>query len=265
MEAPAAFTGAGEYERSFTPRDYLSEYYRLSDRQGWPNTFLMQNLRSLAKVFALEGLGGDSLLDVGCGPTIYQLLSACERFQEIVAMDYTPQNRQELESWLRNEPGAFDWRPVVQYVCELEGDREQWAEKEAKLRGKVKRVLKCDVTKANPAAPVSLPPADCVLSAYCLEAACPDLPAFHRALRGIAGLVRPGGHLVLLTSLSTTYYGVGEQVFSCLRLDEAAVLEAVEGAGFEVRFTELQPYPAGIGRSDMQATLILVARRRGTA
>lgn len=143
--------------------------------------------------------------------------------------------------------------------------REQWAEKEAKLRGKVKRVLKCDVTKANPAAPVSLPPADCVLSAYCLEAACPDLPAFHRALRGIAGLVRPGGHLVLLTSLSTTYYGVGEQVFSCLRLDEAAVLEAVEGAGFEVRFTELQPYPAGIGRSDMQATLILAARRRGTA
>lgn len=72
---------------------------------------------------APEGLGGDTLLDVGCGPTIYQLLSACERFQEIVAMDYTPQNRQELESWLRNEPGAFDWRPVVQYVCELEGDR----------------------------------------------------------------------------------------------------------------------------------------------
>lgn len=70
-----------------------------------------------------EGLGGDTLLDVGCGPTIYQLLSACERFQEIVAMDYTPQNRRELESWLRNEPGAFDWRPVVQYVCELEGDR----------------------------------------------------------------------------------------------------------------------------------------------
>lgn len=80
----------------------------------------------LTGVFPLpapEGLGGDTLLDVGCGPTIYQLLSACERFQEIVAMDYTPQNRQELESWLRNEPGAFDWRPVVQYVCELEGDR----------------------------------------------------------------------------------------------------------------------------------------------
>ncbi|XP_065711564.1 nicotinamide N-methyltransferase [Patagioenas fasciata] len=265
MEAPATFTGTGEYERSFNPRDYLSEYYRLSDGQGRPNAFLMQNLRSLAKVFALEGLGGDTLLDVGCGPTIYQLLSACERFQEIVAMDYTPQNRRELESWLRNEPGAFDWRPVVQYVCELEGDRGKWAEKEEKLRGKVKRVLKCNVTKANPAAPVSLPPADCVLSTYCLEAACPDLPAFRCALRSIGGLARPGGHLVLLTSLGTTYYGIGEQVFSCLRLEEAAVLEAVEGAGFEVRFTQLQPYPAGIGRTDMQATLVLAARRRGTA
>ncbi|NWW99039.1 NNMT methyltransferase, partial [Caloenas nicobarica] len=221
-----------EYERSFAPRDYLREYYMLSDGQGRPNTFLTQNLRCLAKVFALEGLGGDTLLDVGCGPTIYQLLSACERFQEIVAMDYTPQNRRELESWLRNEPGAFDWRPVVQYVCELEGDREKWAEKEEKLRRKVKQVLKCNVTKANPAEPVSLPPADCVLSAYCLEAACPDLPTFRRALCNIAGLARPGGHLVLLTSLGTTYYGFGEQVFSSLRLEKAAVLEAVEGAGF---------------------------------
>ena len=72
---------------------------------------------------ALEGLRGDTLIDVGCGPTIYQLLSACERFREIIALDYTDQNRRELEKWLKNEAGAFDWSPVVKYVCELEGDR----------------------------------------------------------------------------------------------------------------------------------------------
>ncbi|XDA84142.1 hypothetical protein R6Z07F_013962 [Ovis aries] len=27
-------------------------------------------------------------------------------------------------------PGAFDWSPVVKYVCELEGNRNKWAEKE---------------------------------------------------------------------------------------------------------------------------------------
>lgn len=69
------------------------------------------------------GVKGDSLIDIGSGPTIYQLLSACESFKEIIASDYTDRNHWELEKWLKNEPGAFDWTPVVEYVCELEGNR----------------------------------------------------------------------------------------------------------------------------------------------
>lgn len=69
------------------------------------------------------GVGGDVLIDIGSGPTIYQLLSACEVFREIIATDYTPQNLQELQKWLKKEPGAYDWSSVVQHVCELEGDR----------------------------------------------------------------------------------------------------------------------------------------------
>lgn len=69
------------------------------------------------------GVGGDVLIDIGSGPTIYQLLSACEVFREIIATDYTPQNLQELQKWLKKEPGAYDWSSIVQHVCELEGDR----------------------------------------------------------------------------------------------------------------------------------------------
>lgn len=69
------------------------------------------------------GVGGNVLIDIGSGPTIYQLLSACEVFREIIATDYTPQNLQELQKWLKKEPGAHDWSPIVQHVCELEGDR----------------------------------------------------------------------------------------------------------------------------------------------
>ncbi|XP_075377143.1 nicotinamide N-methyltransferase [Mycteria americana] len=264
MDAPAVFTDAEVYQRSFDPQAYLKEFYCLSDSQGRPNTFLMQNLRSLYKMFSLDGLRGDTLVDVGCGPTIYQLLSACEHFQEIIALDYTDQNRRELEKWLRNEAGAFDWRPVVEYVCELEGDREKWAEKEEKLRKKVRRVLKCDVTKANPTDPVSLPPADCIVSTLCLEAACKDLAAFLGALRNIGALVKPGGHLVMLTVLRETYYAFNKQVFSCLRLERNTVEEAVESAGFDVKFSEVEPYLPGDGSADCEAILSLVARRRAS-
>ncbi|KAM6043167.1 nicotinamide N-methyltransferase [Chlamydotis macqueenii] len=267
MEAPAVFTEAEAYQRRFNPQEYLREYYNMCDSQGQANTFLMENLKILWKMFSLDEVKGDVLIDVGCGPTIYQILSACERFQRIFSLDYTDENRRELEKWLKNEAGAFDWSPVVKYVCELEGDREKWAEKQEKVRKKVKQVLKCDVTKANLATPVSLPPADCVVTTLCLEGACKDLPTFRSALQNVGGLLKPGGHLVMMTVLRETYYGFGEEVFSCLRLEEKDVEEAVEGAGFEVKFSKVQPYLAEDVRTDCEAVLSLVARKRasGTA
>ncbi|NXC77572.1 NNMT methyltransferase, partial [Anhinga anhinga] len=258
--APAVFTEGEAYQQSFDPQAYLKEFYTFSDSQGLTNTFLTQNLKTLLKMFSLAGLKGNTLIDVGCGPTIYQVLSACERFKEIIALDYAEQNLRELERWLKNEEGAFDWKPVVKYVCELEGDREKWAEKEEKLRKKLKRVLKCDVTKANPTDPVSLPPADCVLSTLCLEAACKDLATFRSALRNIGALVKPGGHLVMVTVLQETYYAFNQQVFSCLYLEKNEVEEAVEAAGFDVVFSEVQPCPTGDIRTDCKGVLSLVAR-----
>ncbi|NWI39073.1 NNMT methyltransferase, partial [Picathartes gymnocephalus] len=259
--APAVFTEAEFYQQNFDPQEYLKEYYSVNSSQEGKNAFTMQNLRSLHKMFSLDGLRGKTLIDVGCGPTIYQLLSACEHFQEIIALDYTDQNRRELEKWLKNEAGAFDWEPVVKYVCELEGDREKWAEKQEKLRKKVKQVLKCDVTKANPTGPVSLPPADCIVSTLCLEAACKDLATFRSALRNISTLLKPGGHLVMLTVLGETYYIFNKKVFSCLCLQKHEVEEAVVAAGFEVMSSEAQPYTVPDDRTDVSAVLSLVARR----
>lgn len=64
---------------------------------------------------------GRTLIDVGSGPTIYQLLSACDHFEEIVATDYLAVNREELGRWVRGEPGTFDWSPFIQHVCKIEG------------------------------------------------------------------------------------------------------------------------------------------------
>ncbi|NXU42256.1 NNMT methyltransferase, partial [Drymodes brunneopygia] len=261
MEAPAIFTEGDFYQQHFDPQAYMNEYYNLTDSRKWAAGFTKQNLRTLHKIFSLDGLRGDTLIDVGCGPTIYQLLSACEHFQEIISLDYTDQNRRELEKWLKNEAGAFDWEPVVKYVCELEGDREKWAEKQEKVRKKVKQVLKCDVTKANPTSPVTLPPADCIVTTLCLEGACKDLATFRSALRNISTLLKPGGHLVMLTVLGETYYVFGKQIYSSLCLQKHEVEEAVVAAGFEVRLSEAQPYEADDDTTDIKGILGLVARK----
>lgn len=60
------------------------------------------------------------------------------------------------------------------------------------MRQVVKQVLKCDVTQSQPLGAVPLPLADCLLSTLCLDAACPDLPAFCTALKNLSSLLKPG-------------------------------------------------------------------------
>uniref|UniRef100_A0A670JTU3 Nicotinamide N-methyltransferase-like n=1 Tax=Podarcis muralis TaxID=64176 RepID=A0A670JTU3_PODMU len=256
-----AFTEKDFYAGHFNPKDYLDTYYTFSSAKEHENGFLIFYLKNLHQAFILDDIKGDTLIDIGSGPTIYQFLSACESFQEIVATDYCEQNWEEMQRWLRKEPGAFDWSPVVKYVCELEGNREKWEEKEEKVRRAIKQILKCDVTQPSPLGPVSLPPADCLLSSLCLESACKDLPTFRSALKNISSLVKPGGHLVLCSILEETYYKVGQQPFSCLYLERASVEEALKGAGFAVKWLNETKINLPLSVTDAKAVCVAVAQK----
>ncbi|XP_062995668.1 nicotinamide N-methyltransferase-like [Elgaria multicarinata webbii] len=232
------FTEKDFYAEHFAPKDYLETYYSFHPEKKEESALLTFCLKNLHKAFTLDGIGGDTLIDIGSGPTIYQFLSACESFREIVATDYTDQNREEMQRWLRKDPEAFDWSPVVKYVCELEGDREKWVDKEEKVRRAIRQVLKCDVTHPSPLGLLALPPADCLLSSLCLEGACKDLPTYRSALKNISSLVKPKGHLVLYAILEDTYYIVGQQRFSSLYLERASVEVAVKEAGFAIEWIQ---------------------------
>ncbi|XP_074832833.1 nicotinamide N-methyltransferase-like [Carettochelys insculpta] len=255
------FTGGDVYQAEFDPKAFL-EYFKLGE-DTWRDDFLIFILKQYCKTFASGELQGDTLIDIGSGPNIHQLLSACESFQEIIASDYTDRNRQELEQWLKNEPGAFDWTPVVKYVCELEGDRQKKAEKEAKLRQAIKRVLKCDVHKSNPMDPLTLPPADCLISSLCLEAACQDQNTYRMALKNISSLLKPGGHLVLSGDLGCSFFMVGPKRFSCLVLKEEFLREALNETGFSIQEFEVLCRDENIidDSSDFSGMYFILARK----
>ncbi|XP_059570148.1 nicotinamide N-methyltransferase-like [Alligator mississippiensis] len=141
--------------------------------------------------------------------------------------------------------------------------REKWAEKEEKLRKKVKQVLKCDVRKPSPLAPGTLPAAKCLLPTLCLEAACKDLGTFRAALKNSSSLLKPGGSLVMVTVLKETCYVVDQRSFSCLDLDQESVEEAIKDAVFDIRsIKEIQEHSPNTF-ADFGALLHVVARKRG--
>ncbi|XP_046525034.1 indolethylamine N-methyltransferase isoform X2 [Equus quagga] len=208
------------------------------------------------------GLQGDTLIDIDSGPTIYQVLAACESFKDITLSDFTDRNREELEKWLKKEPGAYDWTPAVRFACELEGNSDRWREKEEKLRAVVKRVLKCDANLGNPLAPVVLPLADCVLTLLAMECACCSLDAYRAALRNLASLLKPGGHLVTIVTLRLKSYMVGKRQFSCVPLEKEEVEQAVLDAGFDIEQLLHSPRSYTVSLAANTGLCFIVARKR---
>nr|XP_033774591.1 indolethylamine N-methyltransferase-like [Geotrypetes seraphini] len=227
------FTSLETYEKFFDTNIYLETYFTESGL-CYTNGYMQFIMENMFKTFTSGGVRGDILLDIGFAPIIYQLLSACDSFKEIIKADFLEESRQELQSWLKNKPGAFDWTAVVKLACELEGGRKKWTEKEAKLRGKVKRVLKCNITQSNPLDPLVLPAVDCLITCLCLEAVCKDKHTFCCALKNISSLLKPGGYLIMGGVLGETGYMVGERKFSCLLLDKEFLGQAIPESGYKL-------------------------------
>ncbi|XP_069804623.1 nicotinamide N-methyltransferase-like [Dendropsophus ebraccatus] len=227
------FTSQQTYIDEFNPKDYLQTYYVPGGGLlvGEWTDFVLQNLHD---TFTKGEVRGETLLDFGAGPTIYHLLSACEVFDKIITSDFLEQNRAEFQKWLKKDPDAFDWTHIIKFVCDLEGNRETCEEKAEKLRSKVTEVLKCDALKKNPYDPVVVPPADCLLSCLCLEAPCKDIKSYCNVLKNFQDLIKPGGHLLILSAMNCTFYYVGQKYFSSMTTRKEELEMAFKEAGYQI-------------------------------
>ncbi|KAM4702983.1 indolethylamine N-methyltransferase-like [Rhinophrynus dorsalis] len=237
----SSFTGTQVYQDSFDPQIYLDTYYGAVNGVFIKDGYLNFILRKLHKAFTTGGVKGNSLIDIGPGPAIYQELSACEAFKEITAADFTDRNREYLEKWRRREPGLFDWTPALKFVCDLEGKSGKLAEKEEKLRSTIKRVVKCDVTKSNPLDPLVLPKADCVLTVGCLECACKDEESYRNVIRNLSSLLKVGGHLIIGSVLGSTIFRLGTKLFTLINLSEEFLKKVITETGFVIEDLEVLP------------------------
>lgn len=258
---------ASAYQR-FEPRAYLRNNYAPPRGDlSRPDGVGPWKLGCLARTFATGEVSGRTLIDIGSGPTIYQLLSACAHFEDITMTDFLEVNRQELGLWLREEPGAFDWSVYSQHVCLIEDKGESWQEKERQLRARVKRILPVDVHQPQPlgagsGAPL---PADALVSTFCLEAVSPDLASFQRALGHITSLLRPGGHLLLIGALEESWYLAGEARLAVVPLREEDVREALVRGGYQVRDLRTYTMPARLrtGVDDVKGIFFAWAQQAG--
>jgi hypothetical protein len=241
----------------FDPAAYLDEYY------GDIGSENLELLRFLAETY--QGLPkGGVLLDFGGGPTIYPLISAVGRVDEIHFSDYLEANLEEVRRWLDAEPTAFDWTPFIRMALELEtsgscteSDVERRA---AEIRERVTRLMRCDASRTPP---IESPDRlyDVVLTNFCAESATSDRELWQAYVTNIASLLKPGGSLVMSALKGATRYSVGSRSFPAVDISEDDLIELLEETGFPRKRTEVRIVAADRPSRDYEGLMLAVATK----
>ncbi|KAM5164218.1 nicotinamide N-methyltransferase-like [Mantella aurantiaca] len=196
------------------------------------------------------------------GSFIHHLYSASNSFQEMIVLKSNEKCIMELSRWLHDRTGAYDWTHTSVAAAELEGNRDQLQEKESCRKSSIKQILKCDFEQENITSPVELPLADCVLCVFILEAISKNEDEFMRNLEKILKLLKPGGHLLLISVIDVTYFITGGERLHMFTHDENFVKNALSKLGLVIDYCAVQRRRNVSDLTDYKAGMFIAAHTR---
>ena len=89
--------------------------------------------------------GHGLVMDLGCGPSIANIISASNWSDKIYMAELLEGNRKEIVKYLCQDDDAWDWRPYFQFHTELEGGQEPDMV-EQRVRKSITGILECDLS-----------------------------------------------------------------------------------------------------------------------
>ena len=212
---------------AFEPREYLAEYYA---DVGAENVALLKFFHKAVKSISPNSV----LIDFGCGPTVYQLISAAINVKEVHLADYLDRNLDELRLWLDDEETAWDWTDFFKAVFRIEGannaDHSRIQKRHALVRKRITRLLKCDATQMPPVDD-AIHKYDILTSNFCLESVTADRDEWRRLLQNMLSLLKPGGQLIMTALKGADSYHVFNTLFPVANVQESDLREALVQCG----------------------------------
>ncbi|XP_075696833.1 nicotinamide N-methyltransferase-like [Rhinoderma darwinii] len=245
----------------FDSRQHLEDYFSDKPDMVFRDDFLQFFIDNLKQVFAVGHINGDILIDLSVGSFIHHLYSASEFFKNIIVLKVSNRCIMELKRWVDERTGAFYWGHTSALHQEKEENSDQFEDNEGKVRSAIQHVVKCDLEKENMTEPLVLPPADCVISAWGLDNASKDQDDYIRYLRKFCGLLKPGGHIILIGVLDATYYTVGKDKIHSLTYNEDFVRKALVGEGFIIDYCKVKERTAVSDITDYKAIIFIAAHK----
>ncbi|XP_040182246.1 indolethylamine N-methyltransferase-like [Rana temporaria] len=228
------------HQHGMDSRHYLDLYFSNKKDMVFAEDTITFPMACFHYLLSTGRVKGTFLIDISLGSFIHHLFSASNFFKKIVLLKFQERCIMELNRWLHDRTGAYDWSHTSSAAAELEGTRDQLQEKEMRLRSSIMQILKCDFEQENITSPVLLPLADCIISVWILEVISKNEDEYMKNLEKIIKLLKPGGQLILIGALDTTYWTAGTERFHCFKYNEEFVKNAFGKVGLVIDYCAVQ-------------------------
>ncbi|XP_021363239.1 indolethylamine N-methyltransferase-like [Mizuhopecten yessoensis] len=223
-----------DYSGKFDPEWYMDTFYSSVIGQAAEGNLLQFALEKYHDIFHSGDVKGRRLLDVGTGPSVHSVISACRHVDDVYLTDFAAQNRKVLNDWWKSDKTMTE--NITEYVLGKEHSRQTVLERHSMMKEKVRDVFPIDVNMADPlGSGCDVNQFDIITSSLCLEAAAQTLNQYRSNAANVSSLLKSGGHFILNGVLEQTWYRVGEAKFSCVKLTRDDVESTFVSCGFNIQ------------------------------
>ena len=150
---------------------------------------------------------------------------------------------------------------IIYQLC----SETEWKSMEKRVRTAIKQVVPCDLMKASIFEEPIRARFDLVITCLCLEVACTTYEVFHSTVGKVADILKPGGHIIMISVLDESFYQCGvkstSNKFFCLPLTESTILNALGAAGLTIQKKLYQTNTVKMEDCDFKGVLALLAKK----
>lgn len=245
---------------AFNSREYLEMWYT------HPTPEITATLDFLRKAY-LQVSPNARVLDVCCGPTIYQYMAAAPRVAEIHGADFLEQNLDEIRRWRNSAPDGHTWDYILAEALRLEGlnppTQADIDGRAAAIRQKLTHLAWCDVRQPHIFGEPTGRVYDVVSNCYGTDVVASTVEEWDAYLGNCCAVLKPGGLLIMTLIKEAQWWPSGDLIMPAVALNETHVVEALTKLGFIPgsieTFTETVDDASEVGYSD----IIFVTARLG--
>lgn len=212
---------------NWNPENYLEDYHT---EVAIDTKYILEYLVEFFNE-NLENINKLAILDFGCGPTLYGILSIGHHFKEIYLADYLSSNLTQIDKWIKRYKDTFNWNSHTEFVLQINQtrrpSRKQIFKREDELRTKIKSLLTCDAYKPDPLGKFFRQKFSLVITLFCADSIVSSKEDWKLLLKNIFSLVAPEGFFVVGSLLECTSYKVGNDAFPSANISSDDFKEVV--------------------------------------